>query len=71
MGEVIYFPNAASQQPDPTNHAGLTQSEVVRLEAIRDNVEEDNGNTRIGNMGCDSSAHNASADNGDFINLTH
>ena len=39
MGEVIYFPNAARQQPDPTNHAGLTQSEVVRLEAIRDNVE--------------------------------
>ena len=29
MGEVIYFPNAASQQPDPTNHAGLTQSEVL------------------------------------------
>ena len=39
MGEVSYLPNMASDQPDPTNHAGLTQSEVVRLETIRDNVE--------------------------------
>ena len=39
MGEVIYLPNMAGDQTDPTNHAGLTQSEVVRLETIRDNVE--------------------------------
>ena len=39
MGEVIYLPTAASQQPDPSNYAGLTKSEVARLEAIRDNVE--------------------------------
>jgi len=39
MGEVIYLPNAASHQPDPSSYSGLTPSEVVRLEAIRDNVE--------------------------------
>lgn len=39
MGEVIYLPNAARHQADPADYTGLTQSEVVRLEAIRDNVE--------------------------------
>ena len=39
MGDVIYLPNMASDQPDATNHADQTQSEVVRLETIRDNVE--------------------------------
>lgn len=39
MGEVIYLPSAARQQPEPADYAGLTRSEVARLEAIRDNVE--------------------------------
>ena len=32
-------PTCARQQPEPADYAGLTQSEVARLEAIRDNVE--------------------------------
>ena len=39
MGEVIYLPSATRQQPEPADYAGLTRSEVARLEAIRDNVE--------------------------------
>jgi len=39
MGEVIYLPTAARQTTDPADYKGLTKSEIVRLEAIRDNVE--------------------------------
>ncbi|MGC6453823.1 MAG: hypothetical protein ACON31_07935 [Candidatus Puniceispirillaceae bacterium] len=39
MGEVIYFPTAASSKDAPVDETMLTSSEVKRLESIRDNVE--------------------------------